>query len=109
MKEIYRLWVYYGDGEYTSHVSELELAAKYANAPEYADKRPLKVTVMEHAGWYMSYYFDEKFPKGLCVGTANDGWTPTGDHKTVMERIYTAEENRLGEVRRPPRQKEPAA
>jgi hypothetical protein len=97
-----RLWVYYGDGEYSRELTEQALASDYAHRGEYRMQWPLIVTATEHGGWSMTYYFDVQHPKGICIGTANDAAQFSPEQRELMERLYHRTENHIGEVRRPP-------
>ena len=97
MEKINHLTVFYGDGEYTSHVSNLDLAKRYAK-PELF---PLLVMTYEHGGWHMTYYFDAQHTNGVCVGTANDRARFDDATNALRERIFNAERNTLPDIRRP--------
>jgi hypothetical protein len=67
---VYRAYVHMGSDEWGN-----ELMTKVANAyaKEHADKRPLIVSVYEHAGWFLSFLYGAAgISDGRICGTAND-------------------------------------
>ena len=103
MEEINHMSVFYGDGEYTSHIANQDLAAQYATTPSAKRFWPLLVQTIEHGGWSMTHYFDDTFPKGICVGTANDRAKFHPLQEQIRERIYNMRRKSVGDVRRPRR------
>jgi hypothetical protein len=51
-------------GNETMHLAARDFAAAHG--------RPCVVSVYEHAGWRLAWYFDADYPLGIIVGTAND-------------------------------------
>src|SRR5262249_42985369 len=72
------------------------LACMYAG--ERAE-RPLLVTVYEHAGWYLSYLFDD-LNAGTVVGSANDCAIFHGRAKQARVRYQGVQMVNLGTIRR---------
>jgi hypothetical protein len=67
---VYRAYIYLADDEWGNGLMDT-VAKVYAE--EHADKRPLIVTVHEHAGWFLSYLYGAPgISDGTICGTAND-------------------------------------
>ena len=94
------LTVFYGENEYTSNISERELAIGYVT-PELF---PLIVNVVEHGGWSMVYYFDQTYTEGICVGTANDMARFSDKQMRIRDIIFKSKMVQLPTIRREPLQ-----
>ena len=67
---IYRAYIHLADDEWGNGLMQM-VAKVYAE--EHADRRPLIVTVHEHAGWFLSYLYGAPgISDGTICGTAND-------------------------------------
>ena len=67
---IYRAYIHLASDECGNGVMQM-VANIYAE--QHADKRPLIVTVHEHAGWFLSYLYGAPgISDGTICGTAND-------------------------------------
>ena len=67
---VYRAYIHLGGDEWGN---ELMCEVADAYAAEHADKRPLIVTVHEHAGWFLSFLYGAPgIANGTICGTAND-------------------------------------
>ncbi len=94
---IYRAFIHLGANEWGNELMQ-QVAEEYAE--EQADKRPLIVSVHEHAGWHLSFLYGAPgIANGTICGTANDS--------AVLSRAVTEfgkgidVENFLGDIRRP--------
>lgn len=76
-------WVFMGDGEFGNDL--MLSAAKEAVAKR--EQTPILVMVTEHGGWWLQYYFDDKYPHGIIVGTANDSARFSNEVTQVRERL----------------------
>jgi hypothetical protein len=84
---VYRMWARMPDGQYGN---DGMLALAHAAAERHADKRPLLVTVNEHGGWWLQYYFDATHT-ALTVGTANDMARFGPEVQAVRDRLAMAD------------------
>lgn len=85
--EYTKVWLHMGANEYSTNTPMEKLAAEHAYS---FSERPLLVEVIEHGGWFESYYFDEKHPQGIRVATANDMGKYYGEAQMIRERLYNA-------------------
>ena len=67
---VYRAYIHLASDEWGNGLMPM-VANIYAE--QHADKRPLIVTVHEHAGWFLSYLYGAPgITDGTICGTAND-------------------------------------
>ena len=99
-KFIYEIFVHYGDGEYSQHIS-CEAVAQQA-VQSFHRHLPIIVNVYEHAGWWMAYFFDQDHPRGICVGTANDAAQFSPEQKKILEEIFRVKRHPLPSIYRQP-------
>ena len=67
---VYRTYIHLGNSEWGNE-SMHAIAGDYAR--QHSDKRPLIVTVHEHAGWHLSFLYGAPgIRDGTICGTAND-------------------------------------
>ena len=67
---VYRAFIHLGDKEWGNGLMRT-VAQIYSE--EHSDKRPLIVTVHEHAGWFLSFLYGAPgISNGTICGTAND-------------------------------------
>jgi len=67
---VYRAYIQLGSKEWGNGLMQT-VAQVYAD--EHVDKRPLIVTVHEHAGWFLSFLYGARgISDGTICGTAND-------------------------------------
>jgi hypothetical protein len=67
---IYRAYIHLADDEWGNGLMQT-VAQVYAE--QHADKRPLIITVHEHAGWFLSFLYGAPgISDGTICGTAND-------------------------------------
>ena len=90
-------WVHLGENEWGNETME-RVANEMADS-RFADVRPLLLTVYEHGGWFLQFFYDDRH-RALCVGTANDCARFQSEAVAVIESIRRLPPKYLGSIRR---------
>lgn len=95
---INKVEVFYADGEYTTHIRCDQVAQEHAR--QLDPHWPLLVHTVEHGGWGMVHYFDDRHPQGICVGSANDAAVFGPEAQAIRDALFPLERKWLPEIRR---------
>lgn len=87
--KLHRLNIHLAGNEYGNG-----LMANLANesAAEHTALWPLLITVHEHGGWFLQWFYSADHPQVLIVGSANDGAAWTRDQFYARQSIASASE-----------------
>jgi len=92
-----KLWIFLADREWGNDKMLAAATEEYAKMPP---KTEALMNVHEHGGWWLQFYFNPGYPKGIVVGTANDAARFSPEVEKIRGRLANAEFEELGEVRR---------